>query len=582
MRQSERILRAIGNIDDEIIINVGRKQGFLYAKKSTKRPPRRLGRILLLAATLATLFVGSAYAAGWFGLASRMVKAENPYTVEADENAETMSETGGWVAANGDADSPEAQASLEWARAEWEFRQEHVDWNAADDWVAAQGERKPACEIYNCFNQEMLDKLYEICSTYGLRLHEEVAYPMTETQFEQAAGIGKFLQSENGSWTGHYIYEDGSFKGEGIVELDGGGVVYQLNRSRSGVLAPYGMYVLAPESYDEWQYTVHGHTLNLALKQGDYGFEGIVFFHEGEDFITINYSARYIPGTPADFDRSNAEALAGCFDYDALCGGKSNLNAINALSIVAAKPKAGLLTSAEFAKTPEYLAGSAFHTAYNDWNDMRQNEEWFVKGQYWQYYYAPFPTGVKELDAVFQEIRENYVLRYPATARAIVFGEWIGAERMTSLLSYRMDEGPEKEKSQQATADDYWKLIGMDDFLLNGESKLLTAVQWDNGAWQVLIGYGSTSYQLTYVPKGSFCPVVRQMLHPEAEGWAYETACGEQVYITLDGEMEYPRFQTQFALYETDTAYVMIGPDGTGDAATMQLYVDNIDLTKFM
>ena len=104
---------------------------------------------------------------------------------------------------------------------------------------------------------------------------------------------------------------------------------------------------------------------------------------------------------------------------------------------------------------------------------------------------------------------------------------------------------------------------------------------WDTGAWQALIVYGSTSYELCYVPKGSFCPTVRAFLHPGAESWAYETACGEQVSLTVDGEMEYPRFTTPLGLYETDTAYVLLQFPGMCSGADLQLFADNIDFTKF-
>lgn len=162
-------------------------------------------------------------------------------------------------------------------------------------------------------------------------------------------------------------------------------------------------------------------------------------------------------------------------------------------------------------------------------------------------------------------------------------GAWIDPARMTSLMSYRVldREHPYEEHLPEATEADIWALIGTDGFLLDEQSYIHTAVRWDTGAWQCKVVYGSSGYDLTYVPKGSFCPVLRELLHPDAEGWAYETACGEQVYMAPDGEMEYPRFQTPLALYETDTAYLLLSPDGANDAGTMQLFADSIDFTKF-
>ena len=83
-----------------------------------------------------------------------------------------------------------------------------------------------------------------------------------------------------------------------------------------------------------------------------------------------------------------------------------------------------------------------------------------------------------------------------------------------------------------------------------------------------------------YIPKGSFCPAIREQLHPNAASWAYDTACGEQVVITMDGEMEYPRFQNAIVLYETDLAYVLLQLTGCSDSGFIQACADLVDFTK--
>ena len=134
--------------------------------------------------------------------------------------------------------------------------------------------------------------------------------------------------------------------------------------------------------------------------------------------------------------------------------------------------------------------------------------------------------------------------------------------------------------SPEATEEDKWRLVGTENFLRDDQSYLTTVIRWDTGAWQTMIVYGAASYQLGYLPKGSFFPGLRELLHPDAGGWAYETACGEQVYIALDGELEYPRLPVPLALYETEGAYVVLEFPGMTDAATMQTLADNIDFTK--
>ena len=241
------------------------------------------------------------------------------------------------------------------------------------------------------------------------------------------------------------------------------------------------------------------------------------------------------------------------------------------------------MSTADFAETPEYQAASRFHSAYNEYYDSQQTDPNFVKGQYMREYYVPFPTGIDELDTVLDELQSQYALRFPTSAQAINFGSWARPEWMTGLMSYRVPEGESSEAFHlsEATDEDLRTLLGVENFLRSEESYVASTVAWDTGAWQTLIVYGSTSYELSYVPKGSFCPVLRAFLHPGSGSWAYETACGEQVSITLDGEMEYPRFTTPLALYETDTAYVIVGSSGMPGAADLQMFADNIDFTKF-
>ena len=577
MKNTE-LLEAIGGVDARWLEDVERA---MAEKAKPHRRTKKLGRTLLLAAALTVLFGVTAYASDWFGLSSRLLETEDPYP-DSIALSETSTPGAGWFAENGEADSPEAQASLEWERIGNAARAGEHDWDAADAWEAEHPEYAREIQIYSCFNQEMVDQLHAVAESYGLRLHEEWALPMTQSLFEQAAGVGNFLRNEGGSWQGHYIFEDGSFKGEGLLKLAGGKLAFTLNRSKAGVLAPYGMYVRNPEEYEEWQTEIDGHTLNLALREDGKGFEGLILLREGETFVTVNYGGMYIPDTPRNFDRSTAEAVAACFDYDMLCGGEPRLEAINGRTAVEAEPREGLLTSIEFAQTPEYRAASRFHSAYNVWYDEQQTDPNYVRGQAWQNHYLPFPTGIEELDETLGELQEAYGLRMPNAAKAIMGGGWIDPARMTSLMSYRSDpEHRYDERLPEATEEDCWNLIGTENFLRDGQSYLTTVIRWDTGAWQTMIVYGAMSYELGYIPKGSFFPGLREMLHPDEGGWAYETACGEQVYIALDGEMEYPRFAVPLALYETDTAYVVLEFPGMTDAATMQTLADNIDFTKF-
>ena len=71
------------------------------------------------------------------------------------------------------------------------------------------------------------------------------------------------------------------------------------------------------------------------------------------------------------------------------------------------------------------------------------------------------------------------------------------------------------------------------------------------------------------------------MLHPELTGWAYDTACGEQVYLVHGGDMEYPHAGIPYVLYESDLGYVIVEILSNDDTYTLQAVADDIDFTKF-
>ena len=130
MKNTE-LLEAIGGVDARWLTDV---EQAMEGRAKPRRKAKKLGRTLLLAAALTALLGVSAYASGWFGLSSRLIETEDPY-MGSLANQESPA-PGGWVATNGEADSPEAQASLAWERIENEARQGEHDWKAADAFTA--------------------------------------------------------------------------------------------------------------------------------------------------------------------------------------------------------------------------------------------------------------------------------------------------------------------------------------------------------------------------------------------------------------------------------------------------------------
>lgn len=573
---STSFIDAIGQIDDRIITEVVTEMNY----KEHKTHGKSYRRVIALAAALVlVLSLGAAaFALGWFGLSNRLTPVEEPSLPGLNSPAAEI----GLLTMNGAADSNEAKASAAWQETYaqlLETQQLGENYNY-EKWLDGLTEHAGEARAYTCFDEQTLDRLLAIAGEYGLKLHTRMATPITQEQFKRASGLERVLLDESGDFRGVYIFEDGSFKGDGLISVGGKDVSFGLNLSKAGVLAPYCIYVIDPGSYEEWQLEAEDYVLNLAMNAS--GDSALVLTQIGESFVTVNLRVNN-----SSLTREEVEQLAASFDYHAICSAKANLDVITDISAAdsfKAKPKTGLLTVEEFIKTPEYLAGTAFKHAYGDHVDASGiYGEAYVKGQYYWCHYAPFPTGVEELDNRLGELQELYALRIPSGAQAIMAGSWTNPAYMTGPMSARLDPGGDVSdfKLGPATMDDYWALMGTENFLLSEEATPITSVLWDNGAWYSYFTYGSTGFDVTYVPKGSFCPVLNEFLHPDSNGWAYDTACGEQVYITLDGDIVYPRIPNASAIYETDTAYVILSYTGNPGAGMMQQFADVVDFGMF-
>ena len=323
MLDSFFLLRAMNGIREEDLILA---QEFLEYTDTgpQKRSYRRLVSYALIAAILIALLSVTAYALGWFGLGARVMPAEDtgPYAVEESPQA------GGWMASNGYTDSPEVKASMEWQQVYWELCDEALE-NSSPDWPEDMGKYAQTAMIYGAFDQNMLDALLAIRDKYGLRLHTEfLSVGIANEYFYPVTGLEPFLLAEENViyWRCQYIFEDGSFKGEGSAQVNNKDLDYSLERYKSGAIDPYCLYMHNPTAYEEWQFELEDHTLDLALKRDEQYSEGFIFYQTGDCFITIHFVAGQVG---ENIDRSDVEALAALFNYDALSGGETDLSRIN-------------------------------------------------------------------------------------------------------------------------------------------------------------------------------------------------------------------------------------------------------------
>lgn len=575
------LLRAIGDIGETDVLDAANALGLINTGADAKAPVaaghRRIGRTVLIAAAIATLFAAmcvAAYAFDWFGLRSHLIQ-ETGHQAEVLDDRQTVAMTN--LSLAGAVGSPEYEASKEWITWRRQYEAEQPSGWIDNSWHPDDPLMQKYAAFYGCCNNEMLNKLIEISQSYGLKLHTDMAVIEDKRDFYSAAGTEDFILG-NGSPkndpTWGYVYEDGSFKLEGNSTFCTDGM-YCLLKSLSGTLPPMESMVWNEASYSESLYTTKsGAEVVIATS----GTEPTAFIFYRQDHVFLQLIAKV-------GDITAAKALADTFDFSAACLGEPPLlTAEDTGTIYEVKPKDGLFTFSDYLQTPEYMAGSAFLKAFVDWNDLQhEGHPGYINGQYHTYYYAPFPTGVAELDELLTELQEKYGLTMPTDAKFVIGNKWINAERALSPVSYNyygVEDDWEDVSPGTATEEDYWTLMGTDNFLLDSASSLFSMAKWDNGVWQTSIHYGNGRFELTYIPKGCFCPVLRETLHPDAIGWAYDTACGEQVYICMDGEMVYPQFPSPVVLYETDSAYVVLSVYDNIDAARMQKYADIIDFTK--
>lgn len=565
MLNEEYILTALNDVKDSYVEEARKALGYGAARKRR----RNAWKTLLLAAVIASLLGVSAYATGWFGLSSRLTPAKSPY----NENNAVMS-------MNDYAGTPAAEAHREW----WEF---YFDYSATltlsnEDSFSSKLEEpeKSYSMIYGAYDRRMLDKLYEIRDEYGVTLHEKRAHKESYEESLNALGITDFIRGD-ADRSVKYFYEDGSFSAEGWMQLDGARSIYTLVRGVKGVLDPAGLSMSNWEVYDEWQYkTSAGMTVNIALNKWNdlTSTVPVLVFCDTEDFIIT------VMGECANTEniRESAESFAERFDYAALTGGKVDPTAFDkpeAAKPTAVKPKAGLMSVKAFFGTDEYKASTEFQRGYAERQDELDVDNVFKHGQYQNRYYGAFPAGDEAVNKILEDVSAKYPeLVIPHEALGVWCGIPVEAAQLTGPNSYRPPEGAPIASFvyERMNGEEYAQLLGLEKF--TGEDEYTVSV-FDTGAFYISDLHDFTA--LHYIPKGTFYPLLRFALDEDGEAWTYESACGEQVSMAFGGTLTYPIFAHNYALYETDTAYVLLEFEEQMDAEKMEATVDRIDFTMF-
>lgn len=332
---------------------------------------RRLLKIALLAALLSALFIAAAYASGFLPLKSR---------IHQDENL------GRLIVPNGSQASAEYQAAVDWFGYLGQRQPFVSDFSFADT-----EEERGICQIYFVPNREALDVLLDISREYGLSLYTDSIFVSSPEQLYVLAGTGNFSDWEIVN-SGGYVFSDGSFKLEGLIDIEGTWLTFTLHRIYRGSIYPYNGYSPAQDFSQEEYLTALGFDVGIAAwKDG----RRDISFTDGEVYINLSLNGA---------DEALAHQLADGTDFSALC-----LN----------KGKAGEILGIDRSPGANPEASEAYEELYNspEFQGSMDFTLWFREIFYGSTFTGVYgQEGYEDIDAQMDMLREKYSL-VPAVSK---------------------------------------------------------------------------------------------------------------------------------------------------------------------
>ncbi len=293
------LYRAMEYIDDKIIENSEVRKTMKYQRKFTKRTLMLVAVLCLL-----TAFATAAFATNFFGLRNALVNSNDP-------------EIKSMISLSGYTDSNEYKAAAEWNAFTESYDPDGAIINQTDAEDIENLGLLDKYINYNAYTKEMADKLDEITAKYGLSLHDG----FKEMSFEEGnTTIGDFVITDYdheeftddaySSILGGYIYDDGTFRYDGIFNATAGrlSVDYQFSRSAKGVLDTIFLNIGDIEDYQEQVIvTDSGVELTAAISE----YKSVIIAEFDSCFVTINVMG----GTDIGITFDDLKDLANTFDF---------------------------------------------------------------------------------------------------------------------------------------------------------------------------------------------------------------------------------------------------------------------------
>ncbi len=287
MREAKRLMRALGDVRDRYVEEAAPHRN--NVRRLSVRKVVCLVACLVLMLSLSVI----AYAANWFGIRDLFIPdPEEKYQL---------------ISLSGYQGSPEAEAHREWNEFLATYDADHKILESLGNGIF-QVEGREDWSSYPIYSYEMGEKLDEIVSRHGLKLHTKMDLIDQEELMYRVGG--NFMNRELLTWA--YMYEDGYFHVEGDVRLSGvGTVAFQFIRSVKGTFNEVGLNIDDVEMYTEWQYiTSCGEPVLLAIAPK----KALIFADYEKCFITVNV----LCGSNGGMTEKGLQELADQIDFGIL------------------------------------------------------------------------------------------------------------------------------------------------------------------------------------------------------------------------------------------------------------------------
>lgn len=314
------LFTALGGISPENLSGAEELQNKPCVRTNGKKGMKRA---VLIAAVIALMLLLVGCAVIYVLRLERLIVVDHTNEMVFDGNTETLPETtaGPFVAEKvlslqGYEGSPSYNALQEWLTYAAEYTIQNPELRFTSEF-----QRPEAYTNYPCYSQEMVDKVDEICSKYGLHLLGKPLF-ITDAEGMKENGLSGVLSEEAmpRCFYGH-LYQDGSFVASGELELSGDyekTVQFQMRNIKKDAFYTVHLGLNNISGFVQWNYsTQDGYSALLALNDTT----GLIFVENEGRFISIIIeevpdSNMVFTGLPDD--KQFLEKVCDCFVFSDL------------------------------------------------------------------------------------------------------------------------------------------------------------------------------------------------------------------------------------------------------------------------